>query len=441
MSSQLALIICIIFVVWLLRLDRKQSPDVSSVSWIPTLWMLLIQTKPLGVWFSMSGQDMESGSLLDRAFLTVVFCLGFVVLLRRKFRWSKVVQLNPWLVALMVYMLTSIMWSEMEYTSFKRWTREMIAFVMSCLIASEKYPPRAIQSVLRRVTYIVIPFSYVLIHYFSRYGREYNRWSGELMWCGVATQKNALGLVCANAVFFLIWAFVQRKKGDDPRGSKYLSHSEVIVFALSLYLMGGPEHSLSYSATSNITVIAGLSIFVVFSWLKNREVMVGSKALVAVMVLIIAYGTVTPFMGKLTLVDISSIVGRDESLTGRSEIWARLVPFAIEKPIWGHGFGGFWTDEMRAATDSHAHNGYLDIILNLGFVGLGLFCAFIVSCCRKAQNAMAEDFDWGVFFVSYLIMALVHNIGESSFAEFSGKLSGIVLMLAVSLRAICSNKD
>ena len=75
------------------------------------------------------------------------------------------------------------------------------------------------------------------------------------------------------------------------------------------------------------------------------------------------YGTVTPFIGKLSLVDISSTFGRDETLTGRSEIWATLVPFAMKRPILGHGFGGFWTDARREIiAASHGHNGYLDAV-------------------------------------------------------------------------------
>ena len=48
MPRQLALLLCTAFVLFLLRLERRQSAGVSAALWIPTLWMLAIASKPLG---------------------------------------------------------------------------------------------------------------------------------------------------------------------------------------------------------------------------------------------------------------------------------------------------------------------------------------------------------------------------------------------------------
>ena len=80
MPPQVALIICTIFVLWLLHLDHLQAPEVSFALWVPTAWMMLIATKPLGLWFEVGGNDMEAGSQLDRTVLTGIFCLGLLIL-------------------------------------------------------------------------------------------------------------------------------------------------------------------------------------------------------------------------------------------------------------------------------------------------------------------------------------------------------------------------
>lgn len=406
--------------------------------------MLVNASKPLGTWFGIRGANMESmelGSPLDRAFLIALLCLGLIILAKRRFNWSNAIKENIWLMLLVGYMLASILWSDISYISFKRWMRELIAVVMAFLVLSEPDPRQALKNIFRRTIYVLIPFSYVLIHYFPEYGRQYGRWAGELMWCGVATQKNGLGLLCLFAIFFLIWSFIRRRQGRDIPAVRYQTLLETFILILAFWLMGGPQHNFSYSATSNVTLILGLLALIGFFWMKKWGKLIGGGTLAAIVAFIIVYGTITPFIGKLSLMDVSSIFGRDETLTGRNQIWASLIPFAIKRPMGGHGFGGFWTEAVREAISTHAHNGYLDIILNIGVIGLIFFSMFLLSCCRKAQREMTQNFDWGICFICYLLMAVVHNIGESSMVDLSGKLSAFVLILAVSsTRATSDNR-
>lgn len=439
MPPQVALIICTIFVLWLLYLDHLQAPEVSFALWIPTIWMLLIATKPLGLWFGVGAEDMESGNPLDRAVLSGIFCLGLLILAKRRFIWSNAIKENIFLILLLGYMLISIFWSNMPFVSFKRWVREFIAIVMVFMVATELDPKKALESIFRRTIYVLIPFSYMLIHYFPLYGRDYGRWSGVQTWVGVASQKNGLGRLCLFAAFFLIWVFITRRQKKNAPVIKYQNYVEAFILLLTFWLMGGPQHNFSYSVTTNIALAVGLMALIGLFWMKKRNAELGTKALIVIIALIIGYGTVTPMIGKLSLIDISTTFGRDETLTGRSDIWAILVPYAMQKPILGYGFGGFWTDAMRQLTSSHAHNGYLDVVLNLGFVGLLLFVIFLLVCSRKAQKIMIKDFDWGALLICFLLIIVVHNIAETSFTSFTSQLLAVILFLSVSLMPTISN--
>jgi exopolysaccharide production protein ExoQ len=441
MPPQVALIICTIFVLWLLRLDHKQSPKVSFALWIPSIWMLVIGSRPLGAWFGTGGEGMESGSPLDRAFLIALLCLGLIILAKRRFNWLNAINKNIWLMLLIGYMFASILWSDLPYISLKRWNRQIIAVVMAFLVLSEPDPRQAVQSIFRRTIYVLIPFSYILIHYFPEYGREYGQWAGNLMWTGVGQQKNSLASLCLIAAFFLIWTFIRRRQGRDIPAVRYQTILEAFILILTFWLMGGPQHNFSYSVTTNVALIVGLAALIGLFTMKRGK-LIGTGILTAIIAFIIVYGTITPFLGRLSLVDISSSFGREETLTGRSEIWAELIPLAMKRPILGYGFGGFWTsDALREVRAPSAHNGYLDIILNLGFIGHIFFSMFLLSCCRKAQSEMIQNFDWGICLICYLLMGVVHNIGESSFAELAGKLSAVVLILAVSSTAATSNNQ
>jgi len=441
MSPIFALLLCIVFVLFLLRLERKQSPNVSFALWIPTIWMLLAAIKPLGIWFGGGGATMEEGSQIDRAVLSIILFLGLLVLIRRQFKWASAIQENPLLMLLIGYIFVSILWSYMPFVSFKRWTRELIAVVMLFVVKSEPEPRQAIQSLLRRTVYILIPFSYIVIHYFPEYGRMYSRWSGELMWTGVSLHKNGLAVLCFFSAFFLIWTLIRRWKGSYTPVLMYQTPVEVFLLFLTIWLFMGPNHTLTYSATSFVALAVGLTGLFGLLWLKKLGILIDSKVLTIIVGFLIVYGTITPFAGKLSIIDISSTLNRDKTLTDRSRIWAFLVPYAMQKPLWGNGFGGFWTDAIREMSASDAHNGYLDIILNLGFAGLILFSMFFLSCCRRLQKILLYEFDLGTLGICFLLMLVVHNIGESSNAGLTGNIMFIILILTVYSTTITSSKQ
>jgi len=159
---------------------------------------------------------------------------------------------------------------------------------------------------------------------------------------------------------------------------------------------------------------------------------INSNALTIVIAAIIIYGTFTPFMGKLPLFDISGILNRDSTLTGRSNVWADLIPYAMQKPILGHGWGGFWTNDMRATLYFPAHNGYLETILDIGFIGLFFLSIFLISNCRKAQQFMTRNFDWAILWFCLLLITVARNITES-INSFNDSLLAILLFILISL--------
>jgi len=433
MPPILALIICSVFVLFLLYIESRRSPKTSYAIWLPLMWLLLVSSKPLAYWFGYSGVDMEAGSPLDRYFITFLIFAGFIVLLYKQFSWGSVVKQYPWLMLLVGYMLISILWSDMPYTSIKRWIRDDFApIIMAFIILSDKNPKKAVESIFRRAIYILIPFSYILIHYFPQYGREYGRWSGQLMWVGVSSQKNGLALLCLFTIIFIIWTLIRRRKDKDIRISGYQVFFDFFILCLAILLFMGPSHTLTYSATATAALSIGLFTLLGLFWRKRSKKVIAANALTLIIVIIIAFGSIIPFLGGSYLSDIASSLNRSATLTGRTEIWAYLIPLAMDDPILGHGFGGFWTDAHRAASSSHSHNGYLDIILNIGFVGLFLFSLYLINCGRSACKLMKTNYDWGCLWICVLLMALVHNMAESTTTSLIGIMATFNLFMLIA---------
>jgi len=435
MPKQIALALCLVFIFWLLRLERKENPDVSRALWVPTLWLLLVAGKSLAVWTGVGGSSMEEGSALDRNFIILLLVIGVIILWRRQFEWFRAVREHRWLIILIGFMLVSVVWSDMPFTSLKRWFREALAgVIMAFIVSTEKNPKHAVRSVLTRLIYVHIPLSILLIKYYPYLGVDYGRWSGALMWIGVAMQKNGLASLCLFSIFLLTWKLVTRRREKEKPAVRYQTYVELYLLYLSVWIFMGPNHTPTYSATSTIALSLGVCLFLALAWAnKRRKLGVTPNAMAIVVAAIVVYGTITPFAGRLMLYDPSSALGRNETLTGRTEIWAHVTPLAMRNPIVGHGFGGFWNDRTRAVIrESHSHNGYLEVILAIGFLGLLFWTAYMVYLGRRAASVMAVDADWGILFCCLLVMGLVHNIAETTMQSFAGTFQATLLFLLMS---------
>jgi len=433
MPPELALFFCTVFVLFLLRLERKHAPEVSRTLWIPTIWMLYIASKPLGVWFQSGGVTAESGSPLDRVFLVALLSLGLFILTWRKFSWSYAIKEYTWLMLLIGYMLTSILWSDIPFISFKRWIRELVAVVMVFVVITESNPRQAMQSLFTRTIYILIPFSLLLIKYFPEYGRKYGIWEGTLMWVGVTLQKNSLGRLCLISTFFLVWTLIRRWQGRDIPVVWYQNYADVFVLVLSLWLLKGAPDADTYSATAIVALAVGFAAFVGLLWMKKRRFNLRAIPFVAMLMLGVAFGIVTPMVGGSNVASLTSSLGRDATLTGRTGIWAGLLPVIERQPILGYGFGSFWTTKRTQIHEiTEAHNGYIDVLLEIGYVGLFLLTMFLLTSCRRAQRELVHDFDWASLLLCFLIMAVIHNISETSINSFTSHLTAVLLFLAVS---------
>lgn len=440
MPPSIALLGCVLFVLVLLRQEAKESAGgVTPFLWVPTVWFLITASRSLGLWLGTGGATIEEGSATDRMSLFVLFVIALATLMARQFPWSTTLRDQKWVVMLLAFMLLSCVWSDTFFISFKRWFRDAIAVVMCMCVLSEPRPRMAIESLLRRVIYICIPFSYVLIHYFPEYGKIYVHTEGVEMWTGVTLHKNQLAQLCLISFLLISWRIATRKPNNKQSWPVRLSlFLEVVILLITMLLFIGPDRRITYSATALLATVAGLGTLGFLLWHQRRGTQPALFLVVAVTAFLIGYGTLTPFLGKLSLLDVSSAVGRTSNLTGRGEVWKSLHPAVSKSPFLGYGYGAFWTTEAREIYDiSDAHNGYLGVILETGFVGLLLYAMFLLSAAINAHRFFPIDYNWGALCLIFAVSILLHNIGESSLNSFSARLTGLLLLLNLS----CNNGE
>jgi exopolysaccharide production protein ExoQ len=448
MPPLLALTLVVGLVIILLRIERRRNADASFALWIPTLWVLICGSRPLGRWIVHgSSSDIvasQDGSTLDRVVLGALLAGALLVLFRRRMSWSRIATDNLVLVLLFGYLGISILWSDEPFVSFKRWTRAVEDMIMGLVVLSEGKPRQALESVLRRSAYVLLPISVVLIKYFPDLGRAYSRWSGMEMWTGVTTHKNTLGQLCAVSVLFLIWSlFCQARSNRMPR-AKWAFYADVAVVLLGVHLTVGPGGAAT-SATSLAVLIIGVGMMALAY--KGGEI---SRFLVrnlksVTIVLSILYVALYD-----TVIEIgTSMLGRDETLTGRTEIWAPLIEFASQRPIFGVGYGGFGDSGGNEALVyqfgetmqlSGAHNGYLAVYVETGIVGLGFLALFILAYCERVQREFDYAFEWGALGLALLPITLLYNNSEASFLQNGSYMWSVLVLFTVLFSEPCLPK-
>lgn len=389
MPKQLALLLCSGFVLYLLRCDKVKARNASWALWLPTIWMLVNASRSVDVWLGIGG-SRESGGKVDPVVHIVLLFVGLIVLAKRRFKWSAAIRENVWLFLLVGFMLVSLIWSETPGVSLRRWTREFIALVMAFLVISERQPREAMLSLLRRTVYVLIPFSVLLIKYYQHLAVSYSPWTGEIQWAGVTLQKNGLGRLCLVSIFFLIWTFTRRWQKSDIAVGKWHTCAEVVVLIMALWLLRGPS-MWAASATALCSLGLGLVTFFALSSVGQLRIPLGTGTWVAIVACIIGVGIVTPVVGGATVTAFTSAVGRDSTLTGRTDIWASLLPDMMKDPVLGYGFGSFWTQARNIQHGiGEAHNGYLEVLLGVGWVGLTLTIGLSLSSSTQYWNFAGE---------------------------------------------------
>ena len=124
---------------------------------------------------------------------------------------------------------------------------------------------------------------------------------------------------------------------------------------------------------------------------------------------------------------VMGLVGRSSNLTGRTEIWGLVISIIPQRPILGFGYSGFW---MGASPESYminrvmhgvvmySHNGYLEMFLNLGIVGLLLTILLIGTGLRRSvwlsKQRLGGAELWPLTFGLYFIL---HNLGECTILQ------------------------
>jgi exopolysaccharide production protein ExoQ len=139
------------------------------------------------------------------------------------------------------------------------------------------------------------------------------------------------------------------------------------------------------------------------------------------------------------LAPVMRLTGKDTTFSARSIIWEVVKQHIQGAPYLGTGYGAYWLGPVASSPSyvfvpmmnfypTEAHNGYLDIMNDMGLVGLVCLSLFVIWFVRQGLQLMRYDRAQAALYIALLFQEMVINMSESDF--FSRTSTFAILLLA-----------
>jgi exopolysaccharide production protein ExoQ len=124
-------------------------------------------------------------------------------------------------------------------------------------------------------------------------------------------------------------------------------------------------------------------------------------------------------LGFLLRTEVFGVLGKSSTLTGRIPLWVLVIGQIMKKPFLGYGYYGFWDSQGMTDVISryitwdapNAHNGYLEVMLQLGIVGLVvLIIGILFSLFKAVRNYKMNKYPIYLYSVLIIMFMLISNI-------------------------------
>jgi len=360
-----------------------------------------------------AAQAFEEGNPLDRTIFFLLIVLAASILISRAFPWGLFFIRNFVLIAFLLYALASVLWSDFPFVAFKRWFRDLGNYFVILVVLSDPRPLEAVRTLLRRLGYLLIPLCILLDKYFPGLSKQYDNWSGAAMYAGATTGKNLLGLVALLSGLFFFWDTITRWSGRKERRTKRIIQVNIAFLVMSLSLL-----FTANSATCRVCMVLGCLIIAA----AHSKFFLRHPTFLKVLV----PGTFCLYLilslGFGMSGDLAAAVGKDPTLTDRTKIWAFVLSMHTN-PVLGTGYESFWLghrlewiwQQAGLGGLTEAHNGYLEVFLNLGVVGLLLLTGFLLASYRNICRYLATSANIASLYLALWAIMLFYSVTEVGF--------------------------
>lgn len=389
-----------------------------------TLWMLILMTVVYALLSTRVAENdlriIDGGVNLPVASVNLLAdcLLGLLILPAAKQVWGIFLAMRP-LALFSALTIASTIWSINPGMTIRRGGYLLIDIAAAAYFGM-RYTPKQLARITCAAAFGLVVMSVVA---YGMHPDSVLDPSHPGQWRGLTGHKNVFGQYVGLALVFALLV--------DLGKFALLRPLLVATMAVMLYL--------SHSSTCWLLAVICLLAIPLFTLIARvRTLAVPLLMLSATILLVI--GTLTlPVTGQLM-----QAMGKDPTLTGRTELWEGLLHSAAKRPLLGYGYEAFFSkpDELVGLQSHagwlppHAHNGYLQVLISTGLVGGALTIWFIieylVTSIRFAQRNRTRS---SLIPLVAILFWLIHNAVEVTLMQGQSFLPVINFALLAAMKA------
>lgn len=344
----------------------------------------------------------------ENPFMRVLWYPSYLIIialtLRRFTDVLRTVVFNPLILMCVIICGVSFFWSIAADVTMRR----VVAIVMTTqfgFLLAARYDWRELVERLAWAYALLTIGSYVFAIALPEYGRMQIIHEGT--WRGLWLEKNSFGAQMDKALLLMMCAFAMR----PSRGWLYIPMGVLCFIAILMCT----------SKTALLAALLMISGFVAVRILRAYPIL-RVPVMYTVIVATVAIVCVVTFIPE----EAFALIGKDPSLTGRTEIWDSLARAIKERPLLGYGYGTFWGDPLgpsywtRFSLDwgvPTAHNGWVETWLSVGIVGVLMFAFTYVVTIILALDRLARGGVENYWVLLSVILFGVLSLSESTILQ------------------------
>ena len=407
------------------RADGRFAPLFTAM--LALLILVMVVPDDLDYAMHTAGGAVAAGGIAGRVLWIAIACFGILAIASRA-RLATLLarEFNPFMLLFVALAIASIAWSIDPSLSLKRLVRRITFLGASFGFVLWAWQRDRFQAAVRPILTALLCASLVFgmvapslaIHQES---------ASELVgaWHGLATHKNGFGALASLTLVLWVHGWLATETG-----AARATFGAGVALAC-LYL--------ARSFTSDIAAATGVGYLLVVYGLAPRQ-----RAVVTVVgVLLLALYTlaaldVIPGIEALTG-PLAALSDKSISFTGRTEIWSIIDDHIAVRPLLGSGYSAYWTTDPTPGTESYAfisrmdgfypvsaHNGYLDTLNDLGWVGLACLVTYLGAFLGQSLELGRHDPAQAALYLAIFFQQAITNTSESHW--FSVRSVDLVIM-------------
>jgi len=415
--------------------DDRWSRFTAALVWLLIVYLVIPNSYWTGDVLSTNATvtAMAQVNVVARAIKVGLIALSSLVLLWRSSLAMQLVRtLNPFFLVFLALVPLSIFWSIDRSATSARYV-SVLSIVLTCFaFALVGWHQRRFQSVVRPVVTLLLAASLVFGILHPELAIEAGE-QGSLKnsWHGLASQKNQFGELASFGVLFWLHASLFKQ----VRWQITLPCSGI---AWTCVLLSRSSTSLLASVLSTGFML--LMVSVPANLRRYMPYMVGGFAII---VMLYALAVLNLIPGSSFILEpITLLTGKDMTFTGRSVIWDIIREHIQLAPWLGSGYGAYWTGLSLDSPSyivfmtriyfypSEAHNGYLEIVNDLGFAGLACLLGYLIVWVRQSLRLLRFDRAQAALFLAIFFQQAITNLSESTWFAINSAFAIAVVTLA-----------